>query len=351
MSRSRTLLSIAAVLAAAQSVAVASPAVAEPPPTTSVCLVADPGGFDDAGFNSRSLAGAEQASRKFHVDLVTADPGSVAGIADVTDAWAASGECDLIIGVGFIAGGAMEASVAAYPDQRFAVLDYVFQSPGNTTSIVFQVDQPSFLAGYAAAAASSTGSVGTYGGLDIPPVTDFMNGFALGVDHYNSRTGSAVDVLGWDVDTQSGLFSGVFDDPAVGFTLAEDLFDQGADTVFAVAGHTSFGSYDAAVQRKLAGDDVRVVLPDIDAYDVVDRDPARVLLTSVVKDVEVATYHVIESLVDGSWSAGVVVEDLASGGADLAPFHRTNNQVPGLVRPALRDLRAAIIDGTIPTLP
>jgi basic membrane protein A len=351
MSRAHKLLSIAAVLTAAQGVALASPAVAERPSTASVCLVADPGGFGDASFNDAALAGAQEASRKLHVDLVTAAPGTPTGIADVTDAWAASGECDLIVGVGFIAGGAMEASVAAYPDQRFAALDHVFQTPGNATSIVFQVDQPSFLAGYVAAAASATGVVGTYGGLDIPPVTDFMNGFALGVDRYNAQTGGAVEVLGWDVDTQTGLFSGVFDDPAVGFALAEDLFDQGADTVFAVAGGTSFGSYDAAVQRKLAGDEVRVILPDVNAYDVVDRDPARVLLTSVVKDVEVATYHVIESLVDGSWSAGVVVEDLASGGADLAPFHRTNNQVPGVVRPALRDLRAAIIDGTIPTLP
>jgi basic membrane protein A len=241
--------------------------------------------------------------------------------------------------------------VAAHPDQRFSAIDHVFVTAGNAVSVTFRADQPSFLAGYTAAAASETGKVATYGGLPIPPVTDFMNGYALGVEYFNTRHGADVEVLGWDLDTQSGLFSFTFTDPAVGFALTQDLFDQGADTVFPVAGATSLGSYDAAVERKTAGSDVRIVYPDFDPFDQFDRDRARVLLTSAIKGFDVATYHQIEALVDGSWASGLVVEDLASGGVDLAPFHRTNNQVPGLVRPALRDIREGIIDGSIPTLP
>ena len=329
----------------------ASPALAQPGQGPTVCLVADPGGFDDWGLNSSMLAGAVEASRQLQVELITADPGDVAGIAQVVDAWASSGQCELIIGSGFISGGAMEASVGEFPDQRFAGIDYEFQEAGDTVSVHFRVDQGAFLAGYVAAAASSTGIVGVYGGAPYPSVTDFMNGYTLGVEYFNTTTGSSVQVLGWDVESQEGLFSNDFANPELGFALAEDLFAQGADTVFPVAGGTSLGSYNAAVARKSAGDEVRIVYPDADPFELFDRDQARVLLTSAEKAFDVATYHVIASLVDGSWAAGTVDEDLASGGVDIAPFHRTNNQVPGFVRPSLLQVRAGILDGTISTLP
>ena len=349
----RKILALTAAAIMVSGLVAAGPASAQSDANGTVCIVADPAAtLDYDAYNSAVLAGAEQASRRLNVGLVTADPGSEAGIADTVDTWAASGDCDLIIGVGFIAGGAMEPSLGDFPDQRFSVIDYVFQVPGNASSVIFQSDEPAFQAGYVAAAASTTGKVATYGGFQIPPVTDFMNGYALGVEYFNTTTGSAVQVLGWDVSSQTGLFSFSFTDPVQGFSIAQGLFDQGADAVFPVAGATGVGSYDAAVQRKAAtGAQVRVVYPDFDPFELFDRDRANVLLTSAVKNVDVATYALIESLVDGSWVSGIIIEDLASGGVDLAPFHGTNNQVPGPVRPALRDIRAGIVDGTIPTLP
>lgn len=346
----KMLASITALLLA-PAILTAAPAAARSNMKGTVCVVADPAGFDDAAFNSGVLAGAEQASRRLQVGLVTADPGTEAGIADAIDTWATSGDCDLIIGVGFIVGAVMEPFLLDHPDQRFAGIDHVFVNPGNAASVIFESDQPAFMAGYVAAAASTTDKVATYGGLPIPPVTDFMNGYALGVDYFNAQTGGTVDLLGWDVGTQSGLFSFDFANPALGFAIANDLFDQGADTVFPVAGATGLGTYYAAVERKAAGEDVRVVFPDYDPFELFGRDRAKVLLTSAVKNFDVATYRQIEALVDDSWTSGLIFENLESGGVDLAPFHRTNNQVPGFVRPALRDIRAGIVNGTIPTLP
>lgn len=348
---SRKMLASIASLMLAPAILTAAPAAARSDTNGTVCVVADPAGFDDAAFNSAVLAGAEQASRRLQVELVTADPGTEAGIASTIDTWAASGDCDLIIGVGFIVGALMEPFLLDYADQRFAAIDYVFGNPGNAASVTFEPDQPAFMAGYVAAAASTTDKVATYGGLPFPSVTDFMNGYALGVDYFNAQTGGTVEVLGWDVDTQSGLFSFDFGNPALGFAIANDLFDQGADTVFPVAGATGLGTYFAAVERKAAGEEVRVVYPDFDPFDLFDRDRAKVLLTSAVKNFDVATYRQIQALVDDSWTSGLIFESLTTGGTDLAPFHRTNNQVPGFVRPALRDIRAGIVNGTIPTLP
>lgn len=351
MASSRTLLATLTGLVLASMVLIAAPTGAQSDMNGTVCVVADLAGFDDAGFNSGVLAGAERASKRLQVGLVTAEPETEADIAAAIEALAASGGCDLIIGVGFVVGIAMDPILLDHPDQRFAVIDYVLANPGNAASVVFESDQPSFMAGYVAAAASTTGKVATYGGLPIPPVTDFMNGYALGVEYFNTQTGGTVEVLGWDVATQTGLFSFDFSNPALGFALAEDLFSQGADTVFPLSGSTGLGTYAAAAERKAIGEDVRVVYPDFDAFDLFDRDQPKVLLTSAAKNFDVATYRQIEALVDGSWTAGLVSEDLASGGVGLAPFHRTNSQVPGFVRPDLRDIRAGIVNGDIPTLP
>lgn len=317
-----------------------------------VCVVFDQGGIDDAGFNGNVADAVAQASRQLHVDHELAAPVDFADIAASIDGFVVSGGCDLIIGVGFIVGLEMEPFVAANPGQRFAIIDFTFFGGPypNAAEVTFRVDQSSFLAGYIAAGTSLTGKVGVYGGLPIPPVTQFMDGYALGVEYYNDAHGTAVEVLGWDVDTQTGLFTFTFNDPGAGQAATASLFDDGADTVFAVAGSTGLGSLDEAALRVAAGERVRVIQPDVDWYAAFG-DPDRVVLTSVLKGTGVAAFHQIEALVDGTWTAGPVVEDLATGGTGIAPFHKLNDQVPGFLKNDLSGLRAGIIDGTIPTMP
>lgn len=319
-------------------------------PTSTACLMAGPAGFADP-FNADVLAGAKRAARRFHVGLITAAPRFDAGITSTLDRWVSGSRCDLIIGVGFQVRPLMEPFVAAHQDQRFTVLDDVMISNGNAASVLFAVDEAAFLAGYVAAAANDTGKVATYGGAEIPPVTDFMNGYALGVDYFNARRGGDVEVLGWDVDSQSGAFTDDFDDPEAGYTLANDFFDQGADTVMPAAGPTGLGTYWAAVERKEDGQEARVVYVDFDAFREFNGDLPAVLLTSAIKSTGVATYHQIQALAKGTWAPGVLEEDLASGGVAIAPFHRTKRQVPAYVRSDLRKIRTGIINGSIPTLP
>lgn len=138
----------------------------------SVCLVGDQGGFDDEGFNAGALAGLEEAGRKLHVATGAAAPETEADLPGIIGSFVDSGECDLIIGVGFIVAGAMEPYVAANRDHRFAVIDFEYGvSYDNVAELLLQVDQAAFLAGYVAAAISDTGKVGVYGGANITPVT------------------------------------------------------------------------------------------------------------------------------------------------------------------------------------
>src|SRR6185312_15051255 len=68
----------------------------------------------------------------------------------------------------------------------------------NVRALNFATEQPSYLAGYLAAGMTKSGTVATYGGIKIPPVTSFMNGYLQGVNKYNEVHGTSVKVLGWD---------------------------------------------------------------------------------------------------------------------------------------------------------
>ncbi len=103
------------------------------------------------------------------------------------------------------------------------------------------------MAGYVAASVTKTGIVGTFGGVEIPTVTIFIDGFALGVEYYNQQHGTDVKLIGWDPYYRVGQFPGTFDDVHKGFERAEDLADEGADIIMPVAGGVGLGA--AALAR------------------------------------------------------------------------------------------------------
>ena len=197
---------------------------------------------------------------------------------------------------------------------------------------------------------SQTGTVAVFGGLPIPPVTLFMDGYVLGVEWYNATNGTTVNTLGWDPDLQTGVFSFDFQNPALGQAIASDFYDAGADIVFPVAGPTGFGAMAEAEVRKAAGNDVFVLGVDTD-WAKQFGDPEGVILTSVLKDLGPAVFHQAEAIVDGTWMGGLVLEGLDDESVDIAQFRKANRYVPGMLKQDLKDLRAGIIEGTIPTLP
>ena len=267
------------------------------------------------------------------------------------DAFVTAGDCDLTIGIGFVIGFLMEPAVIANPTQDFAMIDFSFGGMyPNVAEAFFLPNEAAFLAGYVAAGVSATGRVGVFGGLAVPPVTLFMDGYALGVEWYNTEFGANVEVLGWDPGLQTGLFADTFVDPAVGRAIASDLYDQGADTVFSVAGIASFGAAFEAAERKAAGESVRVIGVDYDWVSVVG-DPDRIVLTSVVKNYGSVLFDQVAAFVDGTWELGFLLVGLESGAVDIAPFHKLNRLVPGFLKNDLKLIRAGIIDGSIPTLP
>ncbi len=251
-----------------------------------------------------------------------------------------------IVTVGFLLGEATKAALEANPDVPFAIVDFPSQTYGDM-GLLFAVDEPSFQAGYLAAGMSETGTVCTYGGINIPPVTAFMIGFENGVNYYNGQNGTDVQVLGWKTNTASetggeGFFRGNFESLDDGRSFAENFFDEGCDIILPVAGPAGVGSAAAAQERGLA-----VIGVDADFYQTVP-EFREVYLTSVLKKIDVVVAEAIRRMDSGEFEGGTnFIGTTANGGVGLAPFHDWDDRVPQELRDQLAAIEADLIDGSI----
>jgi basic membrane protein A len=193
---------------------------------------------------------------------------------------------------------------------------------------------------------TKTGKVAAFGGMDIPTVTIFMDGFKAGVDYYNAQKGTSVEVLGWDPGTQTGSFTNNFESTDDGRTLGISLMDEGADIIMPVAGPVGLGTAAAAKERG----NVYIIGVDNDWF-LTAPEYSDIVLTSVLKLMDVTTYDAILSAADGSFEGGVTVGTLENGGVGLAPFHDLDSMVPAEVKAELETVKQGIIDGSINVKP
>ena len=293
------------------------------------CMVSDAGGFDDKSFNQAGFEGLERAEDELGIEIATAESSDGNDYAPNIDAMVQA-ECDLIITVGFLLGDATAEAAAANPDVDFAIIDFAYAEPiDNVKPLLFSTNEAAFLAGYAAAGETESGVVATFGGIPIPPVTVFMDGFLAGVEYYNDEMGTDVTVLGWD--GSDGAFTGDFEDQTKGQSLTEGFIDQGADIVLPVAGPVGLGAAAAA-------EDAGILIIGVDS-DWTETAPeySDVIYTSILKNMGPAVFDVIE---------GAISED----GFSNAPYFGTlENEGVGLadVDADVSDVEAGIIAGDI----
>jgi basic membrane protein A len=323
---------------------------------TSVCYISDTGGVDDRSFNQKIHNGFKRAQTELGVQYSFVQSQSAADYApNLLDA--VNKDCDLIGPAGFNFGPATVDSAKANPDQKYVIFDYDIQDFSvnppkdltfdNVRELTYQTDQAAFLAGYLAAGMTKSGKIGTFGGTNLPTVTIFMNGLTAGVRSYNQDNGTDVQVLGWNVDTQTG--TQISPDPAVGFDnsaegrrITEDLIAEGADIVLPVAGPSGLGAVAAAED---AGD-VSVIWVDDDGCVSVP-DACNLFLTSILKFLDNSAFQTTQDVVNGKFTGGLYVGTLENGGVGLAPFHEFETQIPQELKDKIDELRQGIIDGTV----
>ena len=310
------------------------------------CMVSDAGGFNDQSFNQSGLQGLEAVVEEAGIGQQIAESASESDYTTNIDALVNSG-CNQIIAVGFLLADATAEAATANPDTNFALVDAAVDPPlENVKPLLFDTAQAAFLAGYAAAATSATGTVATYGGIKLPSVTIFMDGFVDGVAYHNSQKGTNVQVLGWDKAAQDGQFTGDFEDAQKGRNTTQNFLDQGADVILPVAGPVGAGTLAAARDAKTAGSDVKVIWVDADGYNT-QPDFADLILTSVVKEIGASVQDSIATDVEGSYSAEPYVGTLENGGVSLAPFHDFEASLPAGLADELTAIQESIVSGEI----
>lgn len=308
-----------------------------PAPTGLACEVTDTGGVDDKGFNQIAHEGLLQAEAQLGVATDLLESTTDADYAPNLQSFVDKG-CNIIITVGYLLADATKAAAEANPDVHYAIVDSNTSAP-NVQGLTFATDQPSFMAGYLAAATSKSGIVATFGGINIPPVTIFMQGFVKGVEYYNAQMGASVTALGWDPEKQDGTFAGNFNNLDDGKNIAKSFADEGADVIFPVAGPVGLGSSAYAME---SGGAVKIIGVDVD-MSVSNPDHFEVYIGSVLKKIDAAVVSAVESALNGEGGGTDYLGTLSNGGVGLAI---TSDITPEL-QAQLDAIEAGIIDGSI----
>ena len=326
-------------------------------PKIKVGEVTDLGGVNDKSFNASAWKGVQDAMTQLGVDGKFLQSTQQSDYAKNIRQMLTEKE-DLIVTVGFLLGVDTATAAKANPSQKFAIVDYTYpdcytgavegkdcgssKDLPNVRGLAFQTDQAAFLAGYLAAGMTKTGTVGTFGGIQLPTVTIFMDGFVAGVKYYNQKHSTTVKVLGWDPATQKGTFVGNFTSTDDGKNTATSLAQEGADIILPVAGAGGLGSaaYCQTSSKCL------IIGVDTDWF-VSSNEYASVELSSVQKKIDVAVLKTITDVVNGKFTGGTVTYTLADGGVALAPFHNFDSTVPAALKTEITQAQADIISGKL----
>jgi basic membrane protein A len=303
-----------------------------------VGMVTDLGGIDDKSFNATAYAGIDKAITELGVDGKYLESTQQADYEKNIQQFLDE-ETDLIVTVGFLLGDATKAAAEANPEAKFAIVDFAYDPTiPNVLGLVFATDQASFLAGYAAAASTKTGKVATWGGINIPPVADFMIGFEAGVNYYNAQKGTEVEVLGWSSEAADGSFIGNFESLDDGRSVTESLVQEGADIVMPVAGPAGLGGAAYCAESGSC----MVVGVDTD-WTVSAPEYSDVILTSVLKNMNVAVFEAVKAVQDGTFAGGLYIGVLANNGVGLADVKGASDEL----KSELDAVKQGIIDGAI----
>ena len=318
-------------------------------------MVTDTGGINDKSFNQSAWQGMQEAAAA-NPNITVKYLQSTTQSDYTTNINSFLGEkCGIIVTVGFLMGAATEAAAKANPNQKFAIVDCSYASgcitgtkEPNIDQLVFNTVQDGFLGGYLAAGMTKTGKVATFGGEDFGTVTIYMDGYWDGVQYYNQKHGTHVQVLGWNETTQKGSFTGDFTNQTKGQTVTQTFISEGADVIFPVAGNVGLGAAKAVQDADNAGGKVNMMWVDTDGC-VSAAQYCKYFITSVTKGIQSAVKNAVLSAQSGSFKGGTYIGTLANGGAVLSPYHDFASVVPASLQSELKTIEAGIENGSIQT--
>ncbi|WP_327043830.1 BMP family ABC transporter substrate-binding protein [Microbispora sp. NBC_01189] len=313
----------------------ASSAPAEAGGGAKVGLAYDIGGRGDGSFNDAAAKGLDQAVSELKVEKkeLEATAGETDAQKEERLRLLANGGYNPVIAVGFAYSGSVAKVAKEFPDVKFAIVDDDAAKGDNISNLMFAEEQGSFLVGAAAALKSQKGNIGFVGGVDVPLIHKFEAGFEAGAKAVKPDIKIQSKYL-----TQPPDFGG-FGDPAKGKTAAQGMYDAGADVVYQAAGGSGAGVFEAAKAAKAMAIGVDSDQAGLPAY----ADFKDVIITSMIKKVDVAVFDFLKNFTTGTVKAGPTVYDLKAGGVD---YSTTGGKIDD-IKPKIDEYKQKIIGGEI----
>lgn len=310
-------------------------------------MVYDIGGRGDLSFNDSAAAGLDRAAEEFNLEVNELEPSEGGENREELLRLLSQQGFDLIFGVGFLFTESIQAAAADFPDVNYGLIDGFIEGldeSSNVVALAFAEEQGSFLVGAAAALKSETGHIGFIGGVETDLIRKFEAGYVAGAREINPDIQIDISYI-----TQPPDFDG-FADPARGREVARGMYDAGADVIYHAAGASGAGLFEAARDvSESSGSKVWAIGVDSDQYQTAPEELRDYILTSMLKQVDVAVYETTAAFVDGTFTGGYRTFDLASGGVDYS----TSGGFVDDITDQLDELKQRIIDGDIevPTEP
>jgi basic membrane protein A len=290
-------------------------------------LVTDVGGVNDRSFNQLAWEGMQRAAQELGAEIKFTESKQNADYTANLSRFAQNGY-DVVFAVGFLMQDALKDVAPRFPDVKFAIIDGDAPDLPNCVAYKFREEEGSFLVGALAGAVTKSNTVGFVGGMEMPLIKKFEAGYKAGVKATNPKANVAVG------------YAGKFDDPQRGQEIALSQMGAGADILFHAAGSTGIGVI-KAVQNKGAGFYAIGVDKDQDGDA-----PGRVL-TSMVKQVDVAVVDVCKAVAGGTFKPGTTILGLKENGVGMSEMKYTKKDVPADVLAKVDGLRQQIIAGKI----
>lgn len=283
-----------------------------------IAIVTSPSGVDDGSFNQDNYNGILAFIKSNPSTTVTAikeptgDPAAaVKAVADIV------ADYDVIITPGFQFAG-ISAVAIENPTKKFVLIDSFPEAQNgkevfdNVYAMTFAEEESGFLAGMAAALETKTNKVAVVNGIAFPSNVNYQYGFESGVNYVNAVYGKNVkfvelasyagtDVTGANV---AGNYAGSFADEATGKVIGNALIAEGCDIIFVAAGGTGNGVFTAA---KESSKDIKVIGCDVDQYDDGVNGGKNIILTSVLKVMNINVERSLNSVKDNAFKGDNVL--------------------------------------------
>ncbi|GAA0123387.1 MAG: BMP family ABC transporter substrate-binding protein [Clostridium argentinense] len=305
-------------------------------------LATDEGGLNDKSFNQSADEGVKKAVEEFGVKYKPIESKKKEDYEPNLQALVDAG-ADLSFAIGYQLDKATTNAAENNPENKFAIIDAVVDAP-NVMSITFKEEEGSFLMGVIAGKMTKSNQIGFIGGKDIDTIQKFESGFVAGVKAVNPEAAKLLESPDGEKPGKNVKYADSFDDSNKGYELAKSLYNAGCDVIYHSAGGVGIGMFKAAQELKDSGKEVWAIGVDKDQAVSVP-EYAGVILSSMIKRVDVGTYNATKDVVNGEFKSGHTVLGLKDGGVGIA--ETTEKNTPKDVVDLAKDYEQKIIKGEI----